>query len=400
MNLLILSTKLPYPPKDGGAIATLNLATGLARNGFKVSMLVINTKKHYFNPNHIPKHLNDIINFHSVYRDTTPQPLNALKNLLFSNTPYIAERFVFNEFKTALIDLLQKEDFQFVQMEGPYFAPYLKIIRQNSNAKISLRAHNVEHRIWEQRLKSERNPLQRSYLSNMTKRIKNLEFSLMYQADFVVPISPEDESYFRQILPNLNTLTIPTGINIDDYHPKKSITSKSIFFIGSLDWLPNQEGLQWFIDKVMPLIINQHPDISFHVAGRNAPEEFLKKLSANPSIVYHGEVDDARTFMERYGIMAVPLLTGSGIRIKIIEGMAMGKCIVTTSLGAAGIPVKNGKHILLANDKKRFASNISLLIENHEKTTSISKNARELIREKFDTFALANSLKEAYKKLV
>ncbi len=134
-----------------------------------------------------------------------------------------------------------------------------------------------------------------------------------------------------------------------------------------------------------------------HFAGRNAPHEFLQAMK-HPSLIYHGEVDDARAFMSMYSIMAVPLLTGSGIRIKILEGMAMGKCVVTTSIGAEGIPVSDGENILIANDGPSFANHLKNLMKDKSLSEQISQNARKFIQENFDNFAISQRLRDFYKK--
>jgi len=397
MKILILSSKLPYPPKDGGAIATLNLAMGLSECGCSVSMLSFNTKKHFFPQENIPADIQKKIKFESVAIDTSLRLFTALKNLLFSSLPYISERFIDKIYESLLEKLLKESDFDYVQIEGPYLSHYVPVIRKFSKAKISLRAHNIEHEIWKGKARNERSIVPRLYLFKLAKRIKKLEEHILDEVDFVIPISNRDYNKLQILNPNISGITIPTGINMKDYQISNAVSENTVFFLGSLDWLPNQEGLHWFKKKVIPHLKKNKKEPILHFAGRNAPSEFLQSIK-HPALVYHGEVEDAKAFMGKYNIMAVPLLTGSGIRIKILEGMAMGKCVVTTSIGAEGIPVTEGENILIANDGKSFAKHLSLLTSDKELREKISLNARKFIQENFDNFAISSRLRDFYKQ--
>jgi glycosyltransferase involved in cell wall biosynthesis len=197
--------------------------------------------------------------------------------------------------------------------------------------------------------------------------------------------------------PGLKSISIPTGIDIKNYKVTNPQNQKDICFIGALDWAPNQKGLIWFIKEVLPFL--QKNNIKLHIAGRNAPRDFVSKLDI-PSIVYHGEVDDAKKFISSFRILVVPLLTGSGIRIKILEGMALERCIITTSVGAEGLPVVDGEHLFITNEGKVFADKIIRLIEDGNLSERISGNARKLVSEKFDNFEIAGKLVDIYNNML
>lgn len=397
MRLLILSTKLPYPPRDGGAIATLNLASGLADAGLEVSMLTFNTLKHHTNPEDIPAGLRNKIRFYAIDKDTSIRPLKALCNLFFSRRPYIAERYMDSKFRDQLVDLVTSSHFDFVQLEGPYLGQYIPDIRKHTTAGISLRAHNVEHLIWKRRQHNATGPLRKFYFGLLAARIKRLEMEIIHKIDMLVPISsPDAEVLVRE--QQLPTIIIPAGLDLSEYSLTSGGAGNEICFIGALDWAPNQEGLAWFIDLVLPRVLEKKPGAQLHVAGRNAPQGIINLL-AHPAVVYHGEVADAHTYMRNFGILAVPLLTGSGIRIKILEGMAMGMCIVTTHTGAAGLPAQDGTHLFTEDDPEQFANRLLEYMDNPASRNSIGRAARKMIQEKFDTFTIASRLAAFYKKL-
>lgn len=365
MNILILTNKLPYPPRDGGSIATLNMLTGLYDAGNQITCLALNTAKHPFPVKMIPKEIRESIRFLGVDCDSSIRPFQMGINLLFSRDPYIANRFDIKAFRKELTSLLRINSFDIIQLEGPYPGQYLDIIRRESNARVSLRAHNVEHLIWERKALHEKSPIKKWYLLNMAKRLKRYELGIASQADLLIPISKPDQSYFRQLGLNKPMLTIPAGFAMENYHLTQLPSEPSLFFIGALDWLPNQEGLTWFIQKVFGLLISELPELKFHVAGRNAPAQFEKMLK-HPNIEYHGEVENAITFMQSYRVMVAPLLTGSGIRIKIIEAMALGRPVVTTTIGIEGIEINDTQIVAVEDDPYRFSNQVVNLLSDKQ----------------------------------
>jgi glycosyltransferase involved in cell wall biosynthesis len=184
---------------------------------------------------------------------------------------------------------------------------------------------------------------------------------------------------------------VPVGIDTENIKTGSSYVQNTIYYIGALDWTPNQEGLLWFLENVWPHILKTCKNTILHIAGRNAPQWLIPKI-AKHNVMFHGEVPNAYTFMQNAGIMIVPLLSGSGMRVKIIEGMAMGKAIVSTTIGAEGIDVENGKEILIADKPDDFAQKIISLLESAELSVFISKNARKCAIEKYDNKNISKKL--------
>ena len=247
MKILDLSSKVPFPPKDGGAIATLSLAEGLADTGNEVVMLCINTSKHSFDVNKIPGVLKKKIRFLSVDHDTGINPIKLILNILFSREPYNARRFYSRAFDRLLSQLLKEENFDVVQLEGPYMGYYISTIRKVSGkSTIALRAHNVEHEIWQRKAFNSRNPFLRFYFSILSRRIRTLEEQVLKKSDCLVAISDRDR---KQLLAmkEVRNITIPTGLNSHRYPTPKEPEFPTLFYIGALDWMPNQEGITWFI---------------------------------------------------------------------------------------------------------------------------------------------------------
>ena len=395
MNILILTNKLPFPPRDGGSIATLNMINGLNHAGNRITCLALNTNKHPYPVEEIPGQLGEHIRFLGVDCNSSIRPLHLMANLFFSRHPYIAERFNVQAFRKTLGILLEEETFDVIQLEGPYPGQYLDLIRKHSRARISFRAHNVEHLIWQRKAIHERSPLKRWYLKNMAQRLKRYELQVARQADFLIPISDRDGSSFRELGVQNPQLTIPAGLILERYPLTSPPADRSIYFIGALDWLPNQEGLLWFLKHVFDLLLARLPDLRFHVAGRNAPANFVKRLS-HPCITYHGEVEDAVQFMQAYRVMVAPLLTGSGIRIKVLEGMALGRPVVTTSAGIEGIPLPDYPGVAVTDDPEQFSAQVIRLLEKAADSDLQMREARGFISRHFDNFELSERLSLFY----
>jgi glycosyltransferase involved in cell wall biosynthesis len=324
-------------------------------------------------------------------------PVSALLNLMFSRKPYNAVRFISKTFEDELIKVLHENDFDIIQLEGLYVCPYIPVIRENSKAKIIYRAHNIEHEIWS-RTAIMAHGLEKWYLKNLSKRIKKFEVQTLNKYDLLVPITGRDGAILDKLGNKKPRHVSQTGIDSSVLIPNsKNLKHPTLFHIGSLEWSPNQEGLIWFFDNCWDSIREKYPDLRFYIAGRNAPVWFQRMLNLT-NVVFMGEVADAYEFINSKSIMVVPLFSGSGMRIKIIEGMALGKPIVTTAIGTEGISTTSGVNIVVTEDAAGFVQSISDLIENREYFDKISKNAIEYIHENFDNLSSAGALIEFYKK--
>lgn len=397
MRILQLMNKVPWPPKDGGAIACLNMTKGFSMLGHEVTVLSMNTSKHHVRIKDMPLDLRKKADFRLVEVPASINWFEAALNLLFSDMPYNAQRFISDEYTTELVKLLNEKKFDVIQLEGLYLCPYIPVIRQYSEARIAYRAHNIEYEIWERTAKLSEG-FRSKYLRNLSTRIKKFEESYLNTYDLLIPITDRDGMILDELGNTKPRHTSQTGIDFASLVPTaKKLEFPSLFHIGALDWAPNQEGLIWFFNRCWPIIHERHPEMKFYLAGRNAPDWF-ERLVRKDGVVYLGEINDAYDFINSKAIMIVPLFSGSGMRIKIIEGMALGKPIVTTDIGTEGIPTENGKNILIANDVDQFVDAIEQLINDRELANRIGKSAIGFIQEKFDNLSQAEALVEFYKK--
>jgi glycosyltransferase involved in cell wall biosynthesis len=388
---------MPYPPNDGGAIATIKMINGFAEANNKVTVLAMQTYKHPFSIKELPNDIKNKINWYQTFVDTKIKPVKLLLNLIFSKKPYNSVRFESKKFNNKLIEILSTQKFDIIQLEGLYLYSYINTIKKYSKAKISLRAHNIEHEIWLRLTENESSILKKIYLSVIARRVKNLEFRTIKIIDILIPITFRDAKILTSKTVDLPFMVCPTGLDTDDFKQTKAKNKNTIFYIGALDWTPNREGVIWFLKNIWTDIKKEFNDRDFVVAGRNAPEDFKSELKRY-SVKYVGEVDSAKEFIDNHNIMIVPLLSGSGMRIKIIEGMARGKCILTTSVGAEGIDAENGKDIFIQNTADEFKQILRNLLQNNYISDNCGKNAFIFVKQNFNNKIIINNLQNFYRK--
>lgn len=399
MKILQLCNKFPYPPHDGGAIATLNVTRAFARHGHEVTVLAMNTSKHYFDLSNLPQDLAREVTFHSVYVDTEFQVVDAVK-ALFLNRSYHVQRFMSGKYAEQLKFVLQEGGpYDVIQLEGLYLTPYIPVIRTHSTALVSLRAHNIEHQIWERIAEHEPCYLRKQYLRILIGQLKRYERQQLRKVDVLVPISQVDETGFRQMGYSGPIHTTPASFDEQVFiSTERKPSCHRVFFLGALDWIPNINGLKWFLREVWEKVCAQQQGLVLQIAGRNMPDE-IKAIRA-PNIQILGEVADAIEFMNTNHLMIVPLFSGSGMRVKIIEGMALGKVIVTTPIGAVGIEGKDGEHFLLATTAEDFVRQILRCVNNHTLSTHLSENAMGFARRHYGSMPLTHKLAESYREMI
>jgi len=374
-----------------------NLITGLIDAGHKVKVLAVNTNKYSVSPDSIPDDYKRSTGIELVYVDLSIKLFPAFLNL-FSSKSYHVERFISRFFEKKLIEILNTKQFDIVQVETLYMSPYIEVIRKYSKAKIFLRAHNIEYMIWQRITESTKNTIKRTYLKHLTKTLKNYELNSLDRYDGIIPISYVDAEFFTSVT-QTKVKAISFGIDPDKIEMKEyKQVENALFHIGSMNWMPNIEGIKWFLNEVWPLISDALPELKLYLAGRGMPE-WINNLNLKNVIVV-GEVPDAYEFIQSKSISIAPLFSGSGIRIKIIESMALGRAVISTSIGAEGINYTDGKNIMIADDKESFLEAVITLYSNSGKSVKMGKNARDLVLQQHNNELLVKQMIDFYKEVL
>lgn len=395
MKILQIINRFPWPLKDGGALGYYNFTKGYHDAGVDLTLAVLNTSKHFVELDKLPTDVRQLADIHLSYIDNRIKPFEALKNLLFSNESYHVVRFISQDFEKLLIKLCTENKFNIIVFESIFVAPYLDVVRKYSEAKCILRQYNVEYEIWQSLAEIEKNPFKKWYLRVLSKRLKTFEIAQLNKFDGITCVTNQDAEVFKSLGCSKPIHVAPVGIDMQRLKPDHThLEIPSLFHIGSMDWMPNQEAVVWFIENVWHKLTLQFPNLKFYIAGRNMPDYFKKYQGGN--IIVLGEVEDAIAFMQSKAIQIVPLFSGSGIRVKILEGMALAKCIVTTPLGVQGIDAENNKHLMIVNDANSFIQAIGLLINNPQKVIEMGTNAHELAKHKYDNKLITNQTLDFY----
>lgn len=376
---LQITNKPAYPSIDGGCLGMAKMSGFYdSHPDFELDILTLETFKHPFDKKEFDKNLSDHVTVYSVKIDTKPSVGGAIKALA-SNKSYNLSRFKSSEFEKKLKEILTQNSYDYIQLENIFVAHYIPKIRKLSEAKIILNSANIEYEIW-QRMSKKSNWVKNKYFRILSKQLQSEEELIWEQVDRIICATKKDEATIRKIVPQKKLTTLPFFLSLEKYKVVNTThKTPSFFHIGAMDWLPNIEGLEWFIDCVWGKL---ETNSELYLAGKSMPPAFIKHI--HPKIKAVGFVNNAIEFIQQHDVMIVPLLSGSGIRVKIIEAMALGKCVISTSIGAEGINYSPNKNILIANSAKEFTETIHELTSNPEKINTIGKEARKFIEREHD----------------
>lgn len=397
MQILLLAKKNPFPAHDGEAIAILQMANGFVHAGCAVTVLYMNTPKHHFEVEDIPEPLKAQITFIAVKVKSNVSPQGLVLSIL-QLKPYHVTRFYSEEYAQKLNELVVNNNFDFIQAEGLYLIQYFTELRKYTTAKLIYRSHNIEAEIWHNIASNSTNGLKKWYLQLQAKKLLHYEQHAHQLVDAIIPISTSDEQFYKRLKNKIPLYHAPTGVEIgESNYGKVPVSNNSLYFIGGLDWLPNVEGLNWFIENVFPAIQQQFPNVVLHIAGRNGSSEWL--TINNKQIIYHGEVEDATQYASNKFICIVPLLSGSGMKIKIIEAMHLSKPVITTRKGATGMPDGTAEHIYIADDAGEFIEQIKMLLTNPEIGFRKGVDAQNFVAKNLNHNEIAARLLQFYQTL-
>lgn len=392
MIVLQLCNKVPYPPVDGGSLAMLNMAELLIQKDIEVKMLCMETYKHPLPEQGFSEFMINQYQPQTVFVDTKIKPLNLLFNFFFSTQSYIFSRFKSKAFNNKLKTLLHHYQPDIVLLDSLFVGSTISTIKENSKAKIIYRAHNIEFEIWSNNSKRSSNYLKKIYLNIQSKRLRAEETKIINDVDGIITITADDLNFIRQIAPSKKLINIPFTIDISKYRAEPNFNKKALFFIGAMDWIPNLEGIKWFIRNVWDKVLIHHPETVLYIAGKAMPNELMNYKDKN--IINMGLVDDAKEFMTIAPIMIAPIFSGGGLKIKMIEAMALKRIIISTSFAAKGINVKNNYDILMADSADMFVENINQCLSHPNEFALLCNNAYNKAATDFNTKIKADELEK------
>ncbi|MFT5105480.1 MAG: glycosyltransferase involved in cell wall biosynthesis [Verrucomicrobiales bacterium] len=307
-------------------------------------------------------------------------------NLVFSSLPYAVAKYRSKAMEAEIVRLCTEEKFDLVVCDFLFPAANFLRIGESLGVPTVLFQHNVEAQIWKRLAAGKRNPIARWYFGSQFKRMAKCERRLSELFDGVIMVSPEDTAFARDEYGLGNVLgDVPTGVDPDYFQPSENGSDgpATIGFLGSMDWMPNIEAVQWFVKDIFSTVKTKTPDSHLLVIGRRPPAS-IKAMGENDSqIEVTGTVDDVRPYLARCAFLIVPLLSGGGTRIKIMEALAAGVPVVSTSIGAEGLGLVDGEHLLIADSAEDFAAAVSRMAADPAMRKRLSAGGSALARAEY-----------------
>ena len=398
MRVLWVKSGGLLPLDTGGKIRSFNLVRELARN-HEVTVFTF----YGSHPNDSHKQLKQ--HFHQVVcvPIQLPEPRGVAEALdyarnLFSSRPYTLAKYCRPLVTQRLLELVRKEKFDIILCDFlfsadviPWHWPCCKV----------LFTHNVEEQIWRRHFEVTRNPIWKAVSWREFRTMRSAERHYVRLADHVLAVSENDRSYFATYAAAGKITVIPTGVDTDYFRPTTEAAQGDIMvFTGSMDWLPNEDAIEYFAENILPRIRTEVPTAKLRVVGRRLSQRLRTLASKTPGLEMIGEVPDIRPHVHNASIFVVPLRIGGGTRIKIFEAMAMGRVVVSTDVGAEGLPVRHNENIILADRPEDFARQVVELMRNPLLRTQIGRAARGLVEENYSWGSVARVFDTVFRRVI
>lgn len=401
MKILQICYKPPYPTYDGGSIGMHNCTELFNFLNWNLHIYAFETPKAKANLNKLDSEYQLKNNIKFGFIDTNIKLLDVLTNF-FKSSSYNIDRFYNKDISKQLCNLIIAEKFDIIHFESLYTTPYLNDIKKITKSKTILRTANVEHLIWERKAITCKNSLKKIYYSFLAKRLKRYELNLMKSVDAISSVSDCETEYLQKngIITPIDTMYLGLFEPINNLNKRATYNKLpiSFFHLGAMDWEPNLEAVNWFVNTVWQPFSAEFSNVTLALAGKNMPEALLQLNNKNTKI--QGFVNSANDYIFEHDVMLVPLLSGSGIRVKIIEGMSFGKVIISTSIGAEGLGLTHNENIIIADTPQEFKNAILKCANDLEFCKTISYNAYNYANENFSLKKIAESFNGFYTKIL
>ena len=382
MRILWLKTELLHPVDKGGKIRTYQMLRRI-RQAHDVTYLTLVraddpaeslTRAGEYCRRLIPIPHQEVTKFSTrFYRD--------LAFNLSSPLPYAIQKYRSAAMQEAIGHELQQAVYDAVVCD--FLTPSVNF-KPDPGTPAVLFQHNVESVIWKRHYETQRQPLKRALFHNQWQKMLHYERDTCRQFAAVVAVSAADREQMCGGFGIRHVFDVPTGVDTEYFRPLGGgRAADELVFTGSMDWLPNDDGICFFIEKILPRLAQARPDVRLTVVGRNPTARLRQMAAADPRITVTGRVDDVRPYIDRAAAYVVPLRIGGGTRLKIYEAMAMARPVVSTTVGAEGLPVRDGRDLLIADDAEAFARAVLRTLEDQALARRLGEQARALVCERF-----------------
>ncbi len=306
---------------------------------------------------------------------------------VFSSWPHTVSKYCRPEVKARMRELLASRNFDVIICD---FVVAAAAIPWEVACPKVIFTHNVEALIWKRHFEVSRNPVWKIVSWGEYQKMTHFEKHFLKKSEHVLTVSEADKDFFSDFLNRSKMTVISTGVDTGYFRPDNGNEKpNSLVFTGSMDWMPNEDGVLYFLRSVLPLIRREIPQVSFTIVGRKPSEKLRAAAASEPAVHVTGTVDDIRPYVREGSVYVVPLRIGSGTRLKIFEAMAMGKAIVSTTLGAEGLPIRDASDISIADSPQEFARKVGALLRDSEERRRLGYAARQLVEQHYSWSSVA-----------
>lgn len=399
MRILNLLPRLATPPVDGGAIGVYYPMKSISDMGHELCTIAMVSNRH-------PQDLELTRAYTELYSIDAKFPEPSFKSAfinLFSPKPYnLSLRFAKPEFH-ALIRKVARDTPKpdIIQIDWIYMAEYLKTIRSAfPGVPVVLRQHNAEHVIFKRLAENESNIFKRIFLEYQARKMLSYERRMLKKVDYYTCVTETDESIFKLLSPKSPGRTIPAGVHTQDFdRPDTMPREKAFVILGSLSWAPYAQSVQWFLEEVWHPFAKENPGIGLYIVGSNPPLS-IQKWTGTSGVTVTGFVEDVIPILHRSSAMIVPLLSGSGMRIKIVEAMAASLPVISTRIGIEGIKAENDIHALIADKPDEIRIQMKRVLDDPELHQKLVQNGIELVKNEYEWKSIAQQFIDVYKSVI
>lgn len=397
LKILFLSNRIPFPVKDGQSRRTYNILKGLAQKN-EVHFLSLYEEEA---DSKIIEHFESFCK----YVEVLPSPpkkisifmvLRILRSLI-SQDPYTIWRHYSRPFMKRIQELANNRKFDLIHCD---ILPLAYTLRNIKGIPCTLTDHDVSYlkalRISEQA----RGLSLKLFLQHESRKLKKFESKIFEQVHVGITVSSLDKAILLDLCPKANVMVIENGVDINHFTPSKTMDQRSLVWVGGFGYAPNREAIHYFLERIYPLIKKEVPEVMLNLIGNGVTEKIKNFSSHDPSIKIFGYVDDPIPHIQRATVFIAPILSGSGTRLKILEAMAAGKAVVSTTVGCEGIEGIEKIHYLTADKPADFAKCVTDILTNPKLRQQLGVNARKLAIQKYDWETIVDKINKTYEDLV
>lgn len=400
MKVLFLSQIVPYPPHGGVLQRGYNLLRELGREA-RVHLLA------FVHPDVLPteaacrdsqaalgKFCEAVEYFPLWPKTSSAHRLAGLAVGALSPRPFSVLAHRSAAFQRRVSELVATKSFDVIHVDTIALAQFLG---KGWSIPTVLTHHNIESQLMERRAGAEPGSLARLYLRRETQKLLAYEAELSGAFDVNVFVSQPDEKTLLERVPGLRTAIVPNGVDVEYFTPTHGKDAPALIYTGGMNMFANRDAVMFFLDEIWPLIRKQVPDVRFFAVGQDPPKELLDLAVRDPQITVTGYVTDVRPLVSEASVYVVPLRVGGGTRLKVLDAMAMGKAMVSTSIGCEGLAVHPDEHLLVADTPEQFANKTVLLLGDKNCRLALGRAARELVERRYSWRTIGGQLLDAYR---